>query len=312
MSLPDDYIRYPRRKYGIDNDRYDWSILPRRDPVAWPGGAKIALWVVPVLEYFPLDSPREPFIPPGGMTTPYPDIRAYSLRDYGSRVGAFRVFKALDAQGIKATVAFNARVAQRYPFLMREVTRRGWEVMAHGVDMGKLHHGELEIETERGLVRESVSVLRALSGQDVRGWASPARSESLNTLDLIAAEGIEYVADWVNDDMSYPMKTAAGEIHSMPHTHEISDQHLILHMSHTEKEFTEQVCDQFDTLYREAATQGGRIMTLTIHPWCSGQPHRIKALEAALAHIMGHDGVWSATGAEILDAFRGNGDGDEG
>ena len=154
-SLPDDYVRYPRRKYGIDNDRYKWSILPRRDPVVWPGGAKIALWVVPVLEFFPLDSPAEPFIPPGGLMTPYPDIRAYILRDYGNRVGVFRVFKALDRHDIKATVAFNAKVAERYPFLLGEVTHRGWEVMAHGVDMSKPHHGELDKETERGQVKEA-------------------------------------------------------------------------------------------------------------------------------------------------------------
>lgn len=303
MTLSDDYVRYPHRRYGIDNDRYDWSILPRRDPVEWPGGAKVALWVVPVLEYFPMDTPKEPFVAPGGTTTPYPDPRVYSSRDYGCRVGAFRVFKALDKHRLKASVAFNSSVAERYPFLLNEVTRRGWEVMAHGVDMAKLHHGDLDIETERGYVRESLVTLREMSGQPVTGWVSPARSESMNTLDLVAAEGVEYVADWVNDDMPYPLKTAAGMIHSMPHTHELADQHIINHMSQTEAEFAEQICAHFDVLYREAETQGGRIMTLTIHPWCSGQPHRIKALEDALAHIAGHDGVWSATGGEILRAF---------
>ena len=90
----------------------------------------------------------------------------------------------------------------------------------------------------------------------------------------------------------------------MPHTHEISDQHIILHMSQTEREFTEQICDHFNVLYREAETQDSRIMTLTIHPWCMGQPHRIKALETALEYILNHDGVWKATGKEILAAFQ--------
>ena len=304
MTLPDDYVRYPRRCYGIDNDRYDWSILPRRDPIKWPGSAKIALWIVPVLEYFPMNTPKAPFIPLGGSTTPYPDPRVYSSRDYGSRVGIFRVFKALDKHGLKASVAFNSAVATRYPFLLNEVTRRNWEVIAHGVDMAKLHHGELNIETERGYVRESLSILREMSGQPVTGWISPARSESMNTLDLVAAEGVDYVADWVNDDMPYPMKTATGLIYSMPHTHELSDQHIIIHMSQTKAEFTEQLCDHFEMLYREADAKGGRVMTLTIHPWCIGQPHRIKALEDALKHIVGYGGVWSATGTEILAAFR--------
>ena len=151
--------------------------------------------------------------------------------------------------------------------------------------MAKLHHGDLDIETERGYVRESLSILREMSGQSVTGWISPARSESMNTLDLVAAEGVDYVADWVNDDMPYPMKTASGLIYSMPHTHELSDQHIIIHMSQTEADFTEQLCDHFEMLYREADAEGGRVMTLTIHPWCIGQPHRIKALEDALKHI---------------------------
>ena len=304
MTLSDDYIKYPHRRYGIDNDRYDWSILPRRDPVKWPNGAKVALWVVPVLEYFPMDTPTTPFIAPGGSTTPYPDPRTYSSRDYGNRVGAFRVFKALDKHDLKASVAFNSAVAARYPFLLNEVKRRDWEVIAHGVDMAKIHHGDLDIETERGYVKEALSTLRGMSGQPVTGWISPARSESMNTLDLVAAEGVKYVADWVNDDMPYLLKTESGPIHSMPHTHEISDLQIIQHMSQTEPEFTEQICDHFDVLYREAETQDSRIMTLTIHPWCMGQPHRIKALETALEYILNHDGVWKATGTEILAAFQ--------
>ena len=304
MTLSDDYMKYPHRRYGIDNDRYEWSILPRRDPVEWPNGARVALWVVPVLEYFPMDTPTTPFIAPGGSTTPYPAPRTYSSCDYGNRVGAFRVFKALDKHGLKASVAFNSAVAARYPFLLNEITRRDWEVMAHGVDMGKLHHGDLDIEPERGYVKESLSTLREMSGQPVTGWISPARSESMNTLDIVADEGGKYVADWVNDDMPYLLKTAPGAIVSMPHTHEISDVQIIQHMSQTEPEFTEQICDHFDVLYREAGTQGGRIMTLTIHPWCIGQPHRIKALETALKYIVNHDGVWNATGTEILAAFQ--------
>jgi len=104
--------------------------------------------------------------------------------------------------------------------------------------------------------------------------------------------------------MPYPIKTKSGDIHSMPHSHEIDDQTIMLHYQHNEAEFVQQVSDQFHVLYDEAAEQGGRIMAVAIHPWMSGQPHRIKALELALAQVMEHDGVWSATGAEILAAFK--------
>ncbi len=307
MSLPDDYLRYPLRRYGMDHDRYDWQMAPRRRPVAWPGGARVALWVVPALEFFPLDQPAKPFRAPGGMVTPYPDLRHYTLRDYGNRVGVFRVFRALDDLGIRASVAINSKVAERYPFLLSEVVRRGWEVVAYGVDMGRLHYGGLDVETETAQVREAVGVLRRMSGQPVAGWLSPAKSESMNTLDLVAAEGIEYVCDWISDDMPFPLRTRSGEIVAMPLSHEMSDQTILHHYQHSEQAFLEQVTDQFDVLYREATPEDGRLMTLTIHPWMSGQPHRIGFLERALAHIMGHDGVWSATGAEILAAWRAAG-----
>ncbi len=304
MSLGDDYLKYAKRNYGMDHDRYRWSILQKRKPVTWPGGAKVALWVVPALEFFPLDQPAKPFKAPGGMVTPYPDLRHYTLRDYGNRVGVFRVFEVLDRLGIKASVAVNSKVAQRYPFLIHEIDRRGWEIVAHGVDMGRLHYGGMDEAAEAAQVEESIATLRGMSGQAVTGWLSPAKSESMNTVDLIAAQGIEYVCDWINDDMPYAIETGSGEIHSMPHSHEIDDQTIMLHYQHSEADFTQQVLDQFRVLYHEAENQGGRIMAITIHPWMSGQPHRIEALERALAKIMEHDGVWSATGAEILAAFK--------
>lgn len=304
MSLPDDYLHYRWRRHGMDHDRYDWTMRPRRRPVAWPGGARIALWVVPALEFFPLDQPAQPFRAPGGMVTPYPDLRHYTLRDYGNRVGAFRVFKALDDLGLKASVAVNSKVAERYPFLIEEVNRRGWEIIAYGVDMGRLHYGGLAVEDETAQIKEALGTLRRISGQPITGWLSPAKSESMNTLDLVAAEGIAYVCDWVNDDMPFPMRTAAGELYSLPLSHEISDQTILHHYQHSEQDFLDQVRDQFDVLSREATAADGRIMTLTIHPWISGQPHRIGYLRKALGHMVEHDGVWSASGAEILAAVK--------
>lgn len=304
MSLPDSYLKYAKRGYGMDQDWYEWSMLPRRQPVTWPNGARIALWVVPALEFFPLNQPAKPFKAPGGMVTPYPDLRHYTLRDYGNRVGVFRVFKVLDDLGIKATVAMNSKVAERYPSLVDEVNRRHWEIVANGVDMGRLHYGGLDEAAETAQIDEALDTLRRISGQKITGWLSPAKSESMNTLDLVAARGIDYVCDWINDDMPFPIKTENGTIFSMPHSHEIDDQTIMLQYHHSEEQFTQQIEDQFRVLYNEAAEQGGRILAITLHPWMSGQPHRIKALERALAHVMSHDGVWTASGREILAAFK--------
>ena len=304
MGLPESYFDYPHRRYGMDHDWYEWSMLHERPAVRWPEGARVALWVTVALEFFPLDQASDPFRAPGGMVTPYPDLRHYTLRDYGNRVGVFRVFKILDELGISPTVAFNSKVAERYPQLMTEVVRRGWEVMANGVDMGRLHHSGLARDTEAALVDESLGVLREMSGQAVPGWWSPARSESMRTLELVAQRGVRYVGDWANDDMPYPMATAGGPLHSMPLSHELDDQTIQFHYHQTETEFAEQVLDTMRVLHEESAHQGGRILSVVVHPWVSGQPHRIKALERALSSVMDHEAVWSASGIEILDAYE--------
>jgi peptidoglycan/xylan/chitin deacetylase (PgdA/CDA1 family) len=304
MSLTDEHLQYPLRRYGMDHDRYDWSMLPQRAPVAWPNNARVALWVVPALEWFPLDMKGQPFKPPGAMQTAYPDLRHYTLRDYGNRVGIFRLMKALDKHGIRASVAVNAAVAVRYPSLIAECTKRHWEIIANGLDMDHLHHAGLPPEEEKKLIDSTLQILRNASGQAVRGWLSPAKSESAATLDLLAAAGMDYVCDWVNDDMPYAMRTAHGALHAMPHPVDIDDYTILVQNHHTENDFRDQLCDQFDLLYRESATQGGRVMAISLHPWVIGQPYRIKALEEALAHIMKHKGVWAATGQEILQAWK--------
>src|SRR5215471_13636600 len=156
MSLPPDYLRYPKRGYGMDHDRYDWSMLSRRAPVAWPNGARVALWIVPSLEWFPLDMAGKPFKPPGAMVNAYPDLRHYTLRDYGNRVGIFRVMTALERFGLKASVALNAAVAHRHPSLLKACVARGWEVIGHGLDMDRLHHEGLAEADERALIARTL------------------------------------------------------------------------------------------------------------------------------------------------------------
>lgn len=303
-ALPENYLDYPLRRYGMDHDRYDWSMLPERKAVVWPHNARVALWVVPALEWFPLNMAGVPFKPPGAMQTAYPDLRHYTLRDYGNRVGIFRIMKALEKHGIRPSVAVNAAVAVRYPSLIKECTQRGWEIMANGLDMDHLHHAGLALDDEKKLIDSTLEILRRASGQAVRGWLSPAKSESASTLDLLGAAGMDYVCDWVNDDMPYAMRTASGPIHAMPHPIDIDDHTILVQNHHTEDDFRDQLCDQFDVLYKESATAGGRVMAISLHPWVIGQPYRMRALEEALAHIMRHKGVWAATGSEILDAWK--------
>jgi peptidoglycan/xylan/chitin deacetylase (PgdA/CDA1 family) len=260
--------------------------------------------VVPALEWFPLNMAGQPFKPPGAMQTAYPDLRHYTLRDYGNRVGIFRIMQALGRHAIPATVAVNAAVALRYPSLIERCKALGWEFIANGLDMDHLHHGGLDPAEEKRWIEQSLDILRRATAAPVRGWLSPAKSESFQTLDLLGQAGIDYVCDWVNDDMPYAMRTAAGPLVAMPHPIDIDDYTILVNNHHTEDDFRDQLIDHFDVLYRESAHEGGRVMAISLHPWVIGQPYRIRALEEALAHIMRHKGVWPATGSQILQAWR--------
>lgn len=303
MALPDDYLTYPLRRRGMDHDRYPYSPLFARKPISWPGNARVALWVVPTLELFPLDMAIGSVKPAGALDRPYPDLWNYTLRDYGNRVGAARILRALEIRGLKASVAMSAGLVARYPQLVRDCVRLGHEIVAHGLDMGHLHAGDLAEGIERDRVARALSMLRGASGQAVQGWYSPAHAETWATLDLVAEAGCSYVCDWANDDMPYRLRTASGRLHAMPHGFEVSDLQLFHVYRHTAAQYVRQVTDHFDQLYREAAEHGGRIVTLSLRPWVSGVPHRIAAVEAVLDHILSHAGVWSATGRDILDAW---------
>jgi peptidoglycan/xylan/chitin deacetylase (PgdA/CDA1 family) len=304
MTLDRKYLEYPMRRYGMDHDRYDWSILPRRAPVHWPGNAPIALWITVALEFFPLNPQSKPVRLPGGMVTPYPDLRHFTLRDYGNRVGVFRVLRALDARRLRASFAVNARVAERHPGLVRIIQEQGHEIVGHGLDMDHPHHGELAVEVERELVASSLAALRASGVPEIRGWLSPGRSESVSTPELLAAAGVEYFCDWANDDMPYRFRTSAGPLVAMPLSADLDDRQSIVEFCHSEQDFKLQVLDQYGFLKRESDTQGGRILSLTLHPWVIGQPHRIAALEETLAALAQDRAIWSATGVEIMRHWR--------
>ncbi|GHC66286.1 polysaccharide deacetylase family protein [Limoniibacter endophyticus] len=303
MPLPDDYLVYPARRHGMDHERYGWSDLFKRPKVEWPNGAKIALWVMPAAQWFPLDSKHKPFRAPGGLSMPFPDYRYYTNRDYGNRVGSYRILKILQERGIRSSFAVNGVIAERYPQLVQDIVEAGHEIVGHGLHMDQLHHSGLSGDEEQTIIAESLSLLRELSGQAVTGWLSPGRAQSYATPDILVRNGIRYACDWANDDMPYVMDTSAGQLLAMPHAYETDDRVVMLDFHHTETSWVEQIKDRFDVLYREADTYGGRILSLPLHGFVAGVPYRATYLKEVLDYVLGHDGVWVASGAEIADAF---------
>ncbi|KQP46234.1 polysaccharide deacetylase family protein [Pseudorhodoferax sp. Leaf274] len=302
MALDPIHLDYPMRRYGMDHDRYAWSMLTDRPPVRWPGGKPLAVWINVSLQHFPMN-PQARIRLPGSMTMPHPDLRHFTLRDYGNRVGIHRFLRAFDAHGMRPSFAINAELALRYPALMRAIRERGDEVLGHSWSMDTPHAGGIAIADERALVQRSLATLRELSGQAVRGWLSPGKLQGPNTPELLKAEGIDYCADWVNDELPYRFHTAQGDLWNLPLATEIEDRFVVMDNLHAEASWAEQVIDAFELLLAEARAQGGRLLTLSLHPWVMGQPHRIQHLETVLRHIAACGEAWQAPPGAIVDAF---------
>ncbi len=279
---------------------FPYSPIVRRPRLEWPGGARVALWVIPNIEFFSLEDK----VPAGsgGSGTKPPDVPTWAVRDYGNRVGVFRMMKVLDRYGVRGTVALNSNLCVHHPEIIEEGRARKWEWMGHNETNTK-RLNEVPPEEERRIVHDALATIARATGARPAGWLGSGLQETWDTVDLLAAEGCRYVADWVNDDQPYLMSLEGGRrLVSVPYSFEINDKPAFEKQMRTAREFDEMIRRQFDVLYEEGA-ESGRVMAIALHPYLTGQPHRIGALDSALEYICRHDGVWRATGAEIADHF---------
>lgn len=301
MSLDPAYLDYPKRREGYDHDLYRWSALKDRSPVAWPGGKRVAVWVCVSLEWFPILPVDAPFRAPGHMQTAYPDYRHYTSRDYGTRIGFYRLLDAFAKAGVTVSVACNAAIAGRYPQVIADIVAAGHEIVAHSTDMNGTIASGLPIEDERALIATSLDTLERVSGTRPRGWLSIARSESWNTPDLLREAGLVYGCDWVNDELPYRL---ANGLVNLPLNHELSDRQIVTVQQQSADSYAQQMRDAFDWLAGEAETQGGgRMLPLHVTPYIIGLPYRIAAFEALLADLAARSDAWFAPGGTIVDAW---------
>jgi len=285
-----------------EHDRFPYSAIVDRPRLQWPNGARVAVWVIPNIEHFLFDRPSSSVI---RSTTGFvPDVLNYSWRDYGARVGIWRLMEVMEKFGVKGTVALNADVCRLYPRIIEAGKALGWEWMGHGTNNSTVINGQSEDE-ERHLITGVLDTIEASTGARPRGWLSPALTESHRTLDILAAAGIRYVADWVNDEQPYWMRVANGEMLSLPYSVEMNDYTAFLEQGLSGEDFARAIRDQFDVLYEDGA-KTGRVMAICLHPFLIGHPHRSKHFAEALAHITSRRDVWLATGGEIADWYDRN------
>lgn len=301
MALDSSYLEYPRRREGYDHDLYEWSSIFSRKPVQWPGDKAVAVWVCVSLEWFPMTPSDQPFRAPGHMVTPYPDYRHYTAREYGTRVGFYRLLDAFKKAGVKASIATNAAIAERYPQIIRDIVAEGHEIIAHSTDMNGTIASGLPEQQERALIRKSLETLAAVSGKRPSGWHSIARSQSWNTPGLLAEEGVAYMCDWVNDELPYRFRNG---LINLPLNHELSDRQIITVQQQSADSYAQQMQDAFDWLAGEAATHGGRVLPLHVTPYIMALPYRIGSFENLLSNLAARPGAWFATGEEIVGSWQ--------
>jgi len=282
-------------------DRLPYEPISQRPKLKLPDGKRVAVWtIVNVENWSPASSmPRTVLSPPMGQPL-LPDIPNWAWHEYGMRVGFWRFLDALNARGLKASFAVNGTAFKVYEAACRAALDAGWDFVGHGYIQRPMH----KVEDQKTAIADTIEAIRAFTGSAPRGWESPGLTETEETLDLLAEAGIEYVCDWCLDDQPVSLATRAGPIVSVPYTVELNDVVITAVQGHRSDEIYRRGVDQFDRLYAEGS-ENARVMAISIHPYLTGAPHRIKYLEMLYDYILGHEGVAMMTGAEILDWYKG-------
>jgi allantoinase len=285
----------------LPHERFDFSAMPERPRWKLPGGARVAVYTIVNIEEWDIQKPvaREYVTSPAGVVT-VPNVPNWAWHEYGMRVGIWRMMDVLNKRKLRAGTAINARVCEGAGEpVARAMRDAGWEFISHGYAQAALH----TVPDQRATIRKSFEVIQNYTGKAPQGWLGPGLQETLDTLDYLAETGFKYIFDWPMDEQPVTMRTSAGPIVAMPYTFELSDLPMMVVHHHQSPIWLARVKDHFDRLYVEGAKQP-RVMSLSVHAYISGVPHRIKYFEAAYDYMRKHKGVWFATPEEIYKWFQ--------
>jgi peptidoglycan/xylan/chitin deacetylase (PgdA/CDA1 family) len=283
----------------IPRERCAYSAIVDRPPLKLPGGARLVLWPIVNLEVWDIARPmaRQALPAPTGIPL-LPDVPNWSWHEYGMRVGVWRFFDLFKKRGIRPTLAINARVCEDYTRVAEEARREGWEFMGHAYDQMPIHKHDNQPE----MIRRTMDILERFTGKRPIGWLGPGLTQTLETPELLAGAGVKYIGDWVYDDEPTTIRTANGPLVTLPYTVELNDITIMAVQHHESDYLLKRAIDTFDRLYAEGEGRA-KIMALAIHPYISGQPHRIKYLEDIYDYANRFAGVLHWNGEEIYDWY---------
>ena len=283
----------------LPRDRLGYSSPFTRPPLKLPGKGRMIVWSVINIEEWEITRPmpRQLSMAPMGQSI-IPDMPNWTWYEYGMRVGFWRLLKAYEKAGVRPTVSINARVTETYPEASAAARDAGWEFMAHCLTQMPIQ----AIEDQRDMMRASADIIEKFTGSRPSGWLGPGRTETWHTLDYAAEAGFTWFGDWVLDDQPVWVKTAHGPLCAVPYSSEINDITLMVSHHHESEVLYSRARDAFDRLYAESA-DSTRVLAIGVHPYVTGQAHRIKYFEQLYDYINGLDGVVHMVVAEIMDWY---------
>jgi peptidoglycan/xylan/chitin deacetylase (PgdA/CDA1 family) len=284
-------LRFPLRTHG----RYPYSAIVDRPAIRWPEGRRLAVYVALNLEHYAFGEGLVEALVPG---IPDPDVLNYSWRDYGNRVGAWRLRDALRAAGLPVTLLVNSTLYDHCPELVTAFRRDGAEVAAHGRTNSEAQAG-LDEGAERALIDEATQTIARHEGRAPAGWLGPWIAETERTPDLLQEAGYRYVLDWCADDQPVWLATRSGRLLAVPYPQELNDSSAIVGRRVGAAEFADMIVDQFEEMLGQCAGQT-LVLGVALHPYIVGQPFRLRHLRRALAHIgLSRPEVWATTAGAI-------------
>ena len=282
--------------------RFEYVPLPKRRDYAWPGGKRLAMYVALNVETFGFGMEMGPVL---GSALPLPDHRNWSWREYGNRVGFWRLLELFDELALPACHLVNSYLYETHPDIPAAIRARGDELVGHGRTNSERPSAGSE-EDERKRIAEATQTLAQHEGRPPAGWMTPLMMPSGVTLDLLKEAGYRYVLDWPCDDQPYWMRTRAGPLLNIPYPVETNDFVPILQLHHDPVQFVDTAVRQFEEMIEQSARQP-LVFSLSLHTMISGQPHRLRALRAGLRRMLAHprfDRVWLTRPGEIAAFCR--------
>jgi peptidoglycan/xylan/chitin deacetylase (PgdA/CDA1 family) len=281
--------------------RFRYRPIVGRPPFAWPGGRRLAVYFALCVEHFSYGAGLGLALSPG---LSHPNSYNWGWREYGNRVGGWRLIELFDRYGLPMSVLLNTACYEHCPDLVAAFRQRGDEIVAHGRTNSEHQNGMTE-DDERTLIRDVTEAIRKHEGTPPKGWMSPGAHPSALTEDLLAEAGYSYTLDWPMDDQPVWMKTRAGPLLSVPYPHEVNDVPMIVLHDGSAPDFADMAIDNFDEMLEQSRAQP-LALGITIHTFIVGQPFRIRQFRRVLDHMTGSAGdVWFTTAGAIADHYRG-------